>query len=51
MKSYFDVINPATRKVFHRAPAGSAEDIDQAVRAAKKAFESWSETTGAYRAK
>ena len=36
----FDVINPATGEVFAKAAAGDAADIDLAVKAARKAFES-----------
>jgi phenylacetaldehyde dehydrogenase len=36
----FDVINPATGEVFARAAAGDAADIDRAVKAARRAFES-----------
>jgi phenylacetaldehyde dehydrogenase len=36
----FDVINPATGEVFARASAGAAEDIELAVKAARRAFES-----------
>src|SRR6185437_10918653 len=36
----FDVINPATGEVFARAAAADAADIDRAVKAARKAFES-----------
>lgn len=46
------VINPATEEVIHEAPAGTAEDIDRAVRAARAAFENgWSRTSGKERAK
>ncbi len=38
----FDVINPATGRVFARCPDASAQDLDQAVDAARKAFSSWS---------
>src|ERR1700748_182730 len=40
----FDVINPATGEVFAKAAAGGAADIDLAVKAARRAFESgpWS---------
>ena len=40
----FDVINPATGEVFAKASAGGAADIDLAVKAARRAFESgpWS---------
>jgi len=40
-----DVINPATEEVFARISAGGKEDVDKAVAAAKKAFETFSETT------
>jgi phenylacetaldehyde dehydrogenase len=36
----FDVVNPATGEVFAKAAAGDAADIDLAVKAARKAFES-----------
>ena len=40
----FDVINPATGEVFAKAAAGGAADIDLAVKAARRAFDSgpWS---------
>jgi len=37
----FDVTNPATGKVFAQAPAGSREQLDQAVAAAKAAQPGW----------
>jgi len=40
-----DVINPSTGEVIAQAPLSSAEDVDRAVRAARKAFEKWSVTT------
>ena len=40
-----DVINPATGEVFAQSPLSSAEDVDRAVRAARRAFQSWSVTT------
>ena len=41
-----DVINPATGKVIARVPKGSAEDVDRAVKAARKAYdEVWSDST------
>jgi len=46
-----EVINPATEQVVGRVPAGTAPDVDRAVRAARAAFEGgWGETTGAQRA-
>jgi aldehyde dehydrogenase (NAD+) len=41
----FSVINPATEQPIATISLGSAADVDKAVRAAKKAFESYSETT------
>ena len=40
-----DVINPATEKVAGKISLGSAADVDKAVKAAKKAFVTWSQTT------
>lgn len=40
-----DVINPATEEVCGHISLGSAADVDKAVEAAKKAFESWSQTS------
>ena len=40
-----DVVNPATEEVYGRISLGSAEDVDKAVAAAKRAFESFSQTT------
>ena len=40
-----DVVNPATGEVLFRAAASGAAEVDRAVRAAAKAFESWSVTT------
>ena len=45
-----DVINPATGEVIAEAPLSTKEDVDRAVAAAKKAFESWGVTTPAERA-
>jgi aldehyde dehydrogenase (NAD+) len=44
-----EVINPATEKPIAVISLGSAQDVDIAVAAAKKAFESYSETTPAQR--
>ncbi len=41
----FDVINPATEEVCGHISLGSAADVDLAVAAAKRAFESYSQTT------
>ena len=40
-----DVVNPATEAVYGRISIGSAADVDQAVAAAKRAFESFSQTS------
>ncbi|KAB0679068.1 aldehyde dehydrogenase family protein [Aureimonas leprariae] len=47
----FDVINPATEEVIHKAPSATAEDVDLAVKAARRAFDdgSWSKLPGAER--
>jgi betaine-aldehyde dehydrogenase len=44
------VLNPATGEELARAPISSAEDVDRAVRAARRAFDGWSNTTPAQRA-
>jgi aldehyde dehydrogenase (NAD+) len=41
----FEVINPANEEPIATISVGSASDVDRAVAAAKKAFESYSETT------
>jgi 1-pyrroline dehydrogenase len=40
-----DVENPANGQVIAKVPASSDEDVDRAVNAAEKAFESWKNTT------
>src|ERR671918_776747 len=40
-----DVINPSTGEVIAQAPVSGAEDVDRAVKAARKAFETWGVTT------
>src|SRR5688572_29763534 len=40
-----DVINPANEEPVGRISLGSAADVDKAVAAARKAFETWSVTT------
>jgi betaine-aldehyde dehydrogenase len=44
------VLNPATGEELARAPKSSAEDVDRAVAAARRAFDGWSTTTPAQRA-
>lgn len=46
-----DVINSTTEEVMGRIPEGTADDINAAVAAAKAAFESWSVTPVAERAR
>ena len=40
-----DVINPATEEVCGKISLGSEADVDKAVKAARKAFASWSQTS------
>ena len=40
-----NVINPATEEVSGKIAAGSSADVDKAVKAARKAFATWSQTT------
>ncbi|MFB7633698.1 aldehyde dehydrogenase family protein [Streptomyces sp. NPDC056149] len=44
-------VSPATEEVLAEYAQGTAEDVDRAVRAARKAFEKWSALPGAERAK
>jgi acyl-CoA reductase-like NAD-dependent aldehyde dehydrogenase len=44
-ETLLDVINPATGRVFACAPSASQAQLDQAVGAARRAFESWSRTS------
>jgi aldehyde dehydrogenase (NAD+) len=46
----FDVFNPATEGLLGRVAQGSAADVDKAVKAARKAFKSWSALSGHDRA-
>lgn len=45
-----EVVNPVDERVVGRVPAGSAEDVDTAVRAARAAFPGWAATPPAERA-
>ncbi|MFI1105720.1 aldehyde dehydrogenase family protein [Streptomyces melanogenes] len=45
-----DVVEPATEKVIGSAPGGTPEDVDAAVRAARRAFAGWAETPAVERA-
>src|SRR5689334_9017772 len=40
-----DVENPATEEVCGKIAMGSAADVDRAAKAARKAFDSWSQTS------
>ena len=46
-----EVVNSTTEEVMGRIPAGTADDVDTAVKAARRAFESWSTTSVEERAK
>ncbi len=45
-----DVVNPVDEQVIGRVPAGTAEDVEAAVRAARAAFPAWAATAPAERA-
>ncbi|MGW2381277.1 aldehyde dehydrogenase family protein [Streptomyces sp. NPDC001658] len=45
-----EVVNPADEQIVGRVPAGTAEDVDAAVRAARAALPGWSATAPAERA-
>ncbi|RLN91682.1 hypothetical protein BBJ28_00001696 [Nothophytophthora sp. Chile5] len=49
-KKYLDVLNPATEAVVQQVASATAEDVDLAVQAAKRAFATWGTTTGTERA-
>ncbi|WP_167138032.1 aldehyde dehydrogenase family protein [Diaminobutyricimonas sp. TR449] len=42
---YREVINPATEEVFAEVRRGTAEDVDKAVAAARRAFDGWAESS------
>ena len=46
-----DTFNPATEQLLAKVTNGSADDVDKAVKAAAKAFSSWSKLPGKERAK
>ncbi|HEX2417415.1 MAG TPA: aldehyde dehydrogenase family protein, partial [Micromonosporaceae bacterium] len=46
---YADLVNPATSEVFAATPVSGSEDVDRAVRAAERAFETWRDSTPAER--
>ncbi|WP_165451609.1 aldehyde dehydrogenase family protein [Streptomyces syringium] len=47
----FKTLSPSSEEVLSEVAQGSAEDVDAAVKAARKAFEKWSALPGAERAK
>ncbi|MEV7469593.1 aldehyde dehydrogenase family protein [Streptomyces kronopolitis] len=47
----FKTVSPSTEEVLSEVAQASAEDVDRAVKAARKAFEKWSALPGAERAK
>jgi betaine-aldehyde dehydrogenase len=47
----YDLINPATGEIFAKAPQSNAADVDLAMKAAAKAFESWRDSTPGERQK
>lgn len=48
---YFDSVNPSTGEVIARTAQAAEADLERAVKAARKAFEAWSETPGHVRAR
>ena len=44
-KNMFDVLNPSNEEVIGQIAMGSSADVDNAVKAASKAFDSFSQTT------
>jgi betaine-aldehyde dehydrogenase len=44
-----DIIDPSTGEAYTSAPLSGAEDVDRAMKAADKAFETWGDTTPAER--
>ncbi|MFE5818400.1 aldehyde dehydrogenase family protein [Streptomyces sp. NPDC056479] len=49
-RDVIEVVNPADEQVIGRVPAGTAADVDTAVRAARSAFPGWAATPPAERA-
>ncbi len=48
---YAEIVNPATGEAFAEMPVSNAADVDAAVAAAAKAFQSWKRTTPSQRSK
>ena len=49
--AYFDDVNPATTEVLAEIPDSDAQDVDDAARAARAAFEDWSKTPAEQRSR
>jgi len=49
--NYFDTIDPSTNKKIAKIAEATSEDVDNAVKAARKAFKNWSSLSGAERGK
>jgi 5-carboxymethyl-2-hydroxymuconic-semialdehyde dehydrogenase len=50
-RDYFETVNPATQEVLAEVAAGTAQEVEAAVRAAKDAFPRWAAKPAAERAK
>lgn len=50
-KETFELVDPSTGKVNGISPESNAEDVDNALRAAKEAFKTWGQTTPSERQK
>ena len=48
---YFDTINPSNHQKIAKIAEATSQDVDMAVKAARRAFKSWSELTGKDRGK
>jgi aldehyde dehydrogenase (NAD+) len=48
---YFDTINPSNHQKIAKIAEATSKDVDMAVKAARRAFKSWSELTGKDRGK
>ena len=46
---HIDVVDPRTEEVVGHVPQGAPEDVDAAVRAARRAFEPWAATSLGFR--
>lgn len=46
-----DVVNPSTGKVYATSPKSGAADVDKAMKAAEKAFETWRDSTPSERSR